>query len=251
MDRWRGKVALVTGASAGIGAAICRELVHHGMTVVGCARNHKRIEELAAELKGSSGSLTAMHCDLTKSDEIEAMFCAITKQFGGVDVCINNAGLNFTGGLLDGAIDKWRTILDVNVLALAHCAQLAIKGMKDRDVTEGQVINICSQAGHMVGPYPNSHFYTATKFAVTALTEGLRQELAADETNKIRVAQLSPGLVKTEIVGRMLNDMARGDVIMAGGMDASAIAKTVTFVMSLPPDVQVHDVLMRPTSQKR
>ncbi|XP_037085363.1 dehydrogenase/reductase SDR family member 11-like [Pollicipes pollicipes] len=188
MERWRGRVALVTGASAGIGAAICRGFVHHGMTVVGCARNHKRIEELAAELKDCRGSLTAIHCDLTKSEEIEAMFRAIVKQFGGVDACINNAGLNFPGGLLDGAIDKWRTILDVNVLALAHCAQLAIKSMKDRDATEGQVINICSMAGHVVPPLASIHFYTATEFAVTALTESLRQELAADGPAKIMVS---------------------------------------------------------------
>lgn len=116
------------------------------------------------------------------------MFQTIKDKFGGVDVCINNAGLAFNGSLLDGDVEKWRTILNVNVLALAHCTQLAVRSMKERNVSEGQVININSLSGHRVVPNPNVHFYAASKYAVTALTEGLRQELAADQPTRIRVA---------------------------------------------------------------
>jgi len=249
MERWRGRVALVTGASVGIGAAICRALVQHGLTVVGCARNHQQIEALAAELQGAPGSLTAIHCDLTQSDQIEAMFTTIQQKFGGVDVCVNNAGLNFDGSLLDGDIAKWRTIFEVNVLAVAHCAQLAIRSMKQRDVPEGQVININSMSGHRVVQNGNVHFYAASKHALTALTEGLRQELAAEKPTKIRVAQISPGMVNTEFSARAHSDMSLAPKSAVPGIDATNISDAVLYVMSAPPDVQIHDILLRPTAQ--
>ncbi|XP_037092562.1 dehydrogenase/reductase SDR family member 11-like [Pollicipes pollicipes] len=250
MDRWRGRVALVTGASVGIGAAICRELVKHGMKVVGCARNVKQVQELAAEMKDCIGSLTALHCDLTQSDQIEAMFGTIREQLGGVDVCINNAGLCFAGSLVKGDVEKWRTILNVNVLALAHCSQLAIRSMKERDAAEGQIININSLSGYRVVVNPDVHFYAGTKFAVTALTEGLRQEMAAEPPTKIRVAQISPGMVSTELAFRMHGgDAVKGERLMKLGIDASNIANAVIYILSTPQDMQVHDILLRPTAQ--
>jgi len=249
MERWRGRVALVTGASVGIGAAICRALVQHGLTVVGCARNHQQIEALAAELQAAPGSLTAIHCDLTQSAQIEALFADIERRFGGVDLCVNNAGLNFTGSLLDGDIAKWRTILEVNVLAVAHCAQLAVRSMRRRDATEGQVININSMSGHRVQQSGDVHFYAASKHAVKALTEGLRQELVAEKPNNIRVAQISPGNVHTEFTARMYGDrglVSAGDSV---GFHADNMADAVLYVLSAPPDVQIHDILLRPTAQ--
>ncbi|XP_037086394.1 dehydrogenase/reductase SDR family member 11-like [Pollicipes pollicipes] len=160
---------------------------------------------MAAELQGCAGSLTAMRCDLSQLDQVDAMFRTIEQQFGGEDVLINNADLNFGRWLLDGSAEKWRAMLDVNVLALAHCAQLAVNNMAACEVSEAQVINICSRAGHCVDDWPDLHFCTATKYAVTALTESLRQEVAAKKM-RIRVAQISPGLVNTDIANRMLAD---------------------------------------------
>ena len=96
-------------------------------------------QELSGELSGLPGSLVAFHCDLNESQQIETLFATVGHQFGGVDVCINNAGVSFAGSLLDGDVEKWRTILNVNVLAAAHCAKLAVRSMRDRDVDEGQV----------------------------------------------------------------------------------------------------------------
>ena len=247
MERWAGRVALVTGASVGIGAAICRELVKHGMTVIGCARNDKQIEELSAELSDHPGSLVAFHCDLNESEQIETLFNSVREQFGGVDVCINNAGVSFAGSLLDGDVEKWRTILNVNVLAVAHCAKLAVRSMRDRNVDEGQVININSLSGHRVVPIPDVHFYAASKHALTALTEGLRQELAAEQPTKIRVAQISPGVVKTEFSARANNDPGR---VMELGVDAKNIADAVVYILATQPALQVHDILLRPTAQR-
>ena len=103
-------------------------------TVVACWS-----QKLSGELSGLPGSLVAVHCDLNESQQIETLFATVVQQFGGVDVCVNNAGVSFAGSLLDGDVEKWRTILNVNVLAAAHCAKLAVRSMADRNVDEGQV----------------------------------------------------------------------------------------------------------------
>uniref|UniRef100_A0A3B3UI18 Dehydrogenase/reductase (SDR family) member 11b n=1 Tax=Poecilia latipinna TaxID=48699 RepID=A0A3B3UI18_9TELE len=119
MDRWKGRVALVTGASVGIGATIAKELVQYGMTVVGCARSLDKIQALAAECKsaGHSGVLIPMKCDLTNAQDIQSMFAAIKAQHKGVDVCINNAGLAHPESLLSGKTSAWKNMLDVRT----HC----------------------------------------------------------------------------------------------------------------------------------
>uniref|UniRef100_A0A4W5LYP2 Dehydrogenase/reductase SDR family member 11 n=1 Tax=Hucho hucho TaxID=62062 RepID=A0A4W5LYP2_9TELE len=185
MERWKGRVALVTGASVGIGAAVARALVQHGMKVVGCARNVDKIEKLAAECQsaGYSGTLIPYKCDLSCEEDILSMFSAIKTLHQGVDVCINNAGLAHNEPLLSGKTDSWRNMIDVNVLALSICTREAYQSMKERNVDDGHIININSMGGHRMVPSADEHFYCATKYAVTALTEGLRQELREAKTH--------------------------------------------------------------------
>ncbi|CAI5693209.1 dehydrogenase/reductase SDR family member 11-like isoform X3 [Oreochromis aureus] len=162
MDRWRGRVALVTGASVGIGAAVAVELVRHGMKVVGCARDVAKIQ--------------------------------------------------------------------VNVLALSICTREAYQSMKERNVDDGHIININSLCGHKVIPFADLHFYTATKYAVTALTEGLRQELRAENTH-IRATSISPGLVATEFISRASTnnpDQVAGIYAAYKALQAKDIASAVT-----------------------
>ncbi|KFM74135.1 Dehydrogenase/reductase SDR family member 11, partial [Stegodyphus mimosarum] len=149
MERWRGRVALVTGASAGIGAGICRELVKQGMVVVGCARNVEKIKAITEEeeVKTASGRLIAIKCDLTKESEILSMFQEIRQKFGHVDVCINNAGMSHDAPLLTGDTNQWREILEVNVLALCICSRESIKLMKEKEIDDGQIIHISSIGG--------------------------------------------------------------------------------------------------------
>ncbi|GFX61430.1 hypothetical protein TNCV_823361 [Trichonephila clavipes] len=144
MERWRGRIALVTGASTGIGAALCRELTRRGMQVVGCARNASKIKELAEEEKkrGSPGSIHAIKCDLTQEPEILSMFNEIRQTFGRLDVCINNAGLSHNTTLLSGRTADWKNMIDVNVLALCICTREAVKLMKEANVANGQIIHI-------------------------------------------------------------------------------------------------------------
>ncbi|XP_030599679.1 dehydrogenase/reductase SDR family member 11-like [Archocentrus centrarchus] len=246
MERWRGRVALVTGASVGIGAAIAVELVRCGMKVVGCARDTGKIQKLAAECQsaGHPGVLVPFKCDLTKEEDILSMFAAIKEQHKGVDVCINNAGLAHPEPLLNGKTSGWKNMMDVNVLALSICTREAYQSMRERKVDDGHIININSLCGHQVFPNPDIHFYTATKYAVTALTEGLRQELRAENTH-IRATSISPGLVDTEFASRLYSDnpdKAAGIYAANKPLEAKDIVTAVTYVLSAPPHVQVGDI---------
>uniref|UniRef100_A0A668VFZ3 Dehydrogenase/reductase SDR family member 11 n=1 Tax=Oreochromis aureus TaxID=47969 RepID=A0A668VFZ3_OREAU len=254
MERWRGRVALVTGASVGIGAAIAVELVRLGMKVVGCARDVGKIQKLAAECQsaGHPGVLVPFKCDLTNEEEILAMFAAIKEQHRGVDVCINNAGLAHPEPLLSGKTSSWKNMMDVNVFGLSICAREAYQSMKERHVDDGHIININSVCGHHVMPHADLHFYTATKFAVTALTEGLRQELRAENTH-IRATSISPSLVKTEFPLRLYsnNPDIKARVFSAyKPLEAKDVVNAVIYVLSAPPHVQIGEVQMLATEQK-
>ncbi|XP_077996214.1 dehydrogenase/reductase SDR family member 11-like [Glandiceps talaboti] len=252
MDRWVGRVALVTGASVGIGAAIARILAEHGLKVYGCGRNVDSIKKLSDELKSlnTKGTLHPIKCDLRQEQDILAMFEEIKKNDGGVDVCINNAGLSHATTLLDGKTEDWREMLDVNVLALCICTREAVKQMQEKN-TEGHIIHINSLSGHRVamGAYP-LNFYAGTKHMVKGLTEGLRQELWQSNP-RIRVTAVSPGLVKTDFQIRM-NGEERGQQIydQFTCLEAKDIADMVVYIMKAPPHVQVHDIVVRPTEQQ-
>ncbi|XP_037534195.1 dehydrogenase/reductase SDR family member 11 [Nematolebias whitei] len=253
MDRWRGRVALVTGASAGIGAAISKELVRVGMKVVGCARNVEKIQKLAAECRaaGYSGELVPVKCDLTSVEDIESMFSTIKAQHGGVDVCVNNAGLAHPEPLLSGKTNGWKNMLDVNVLALSICTREAYQSMKERNIDDGHIINLNSICGHTVIPSSEIHFYTASKYAVTALTEGLRQELGEANTH-IRATCISPGVVETEFAPRLFNGNPEKVSALYSSykpLEAKDVADAVVYVLSAPPHVQIGDIQMRPVEQ--
>ena len=240
MDRWQGKVAWVTGASSGIGRAIVERLVARGMKVAASARREDRLREL----EGAN----AFPLDVRDVDAIDACAGGIVQQLGGIDVLVNNAGLGRHAPLCDGPIDAWREMLEVNVLGLAACTKHALADMHRRG-GEGHVIHIASMASHRVPP--NSGMYSATKFAVRSLTEGLRQELR-EMGSKVRVSAISPGFVETEFAGVYWDDEAKAKETYARFrvLDASDVADALEYLLGAPPHVQVHDVLMRPTDQR-
>uniref|UniRef100_A0A8C1PH10 Dehydrogenase/reductase SDR family member 11 n=1 Tax=Cyprinus carpio TaxID=7962 RepID=A0A8C1PH10_CYPCA len=243
MDRWKGRVALVTGASVGIGAAIAKSLVQHGMKVIGCARNVEQIQKLAAECvsSGFSGTLIPYKCDLSVEDDMISMFSWIKVQHQGIDVCINNAGLFSLSNMHS----------HVNVIALSVCTREAYQSMKERKIDDGHIININSICGHRVVNHADAHFYSASKYAVTALTEGLRQELREAKTH-IRATCISPGLVETEFAYRLFSEnpeIAVATYTSVKCLQAVDIANSVVYVLSAPPHVQIGDIEITPVEQ--
>ena len=193
MERWQGKIAVCTGASAGIGAAIVKSLVKSGMIVVGLARRQENIEELKKDLPANlANNLHALKCDVSCEKEILEAFAWIEKHLGGVDVLVNNAGILRTAKLVDAEnTSQIRSVLDVNVMGVVLCTREAFQSMKKRNV-DGHVILINSISGHKVPmtasipQMPSLSIYPASKFAITALTESLRQEFLMEKT-KIKI----------------------------------------------------------------
>lgn len=246
LERWRGRVALVTGASSGIGRATARRLGDAGMKVALVARRADRLEALAAELPDAM----AVPTDLRDVASIEAAFAAVRERWGGVDVLVNNAGLGHAVSLVEGDAEKWREMLDVNVLALCVCTSEAIGDMRARG-DDGHVIHVSSMAAHRV-PH-GSGVYSATKYAVRSLTEGLRQELN-ELGSGVRVSAVSPGLVETEFATHLHagdEELARQAYSRFKVLEDVDVAEAVTWVLAAPAHMQVHDVLVRPTAQPR
>jgi NADP-dependent 3-hydroxy acid dehydrogenase YdfG len=246
-----GRTALVTGASSGIGAETARVLAAAGAAVVIAARRRDRLDALAAELAARGASVLAVPTDVRQERDIVACFAAVRERFGGVDVLVNNAGLGRGAPISSASSEPWREMLEVNVLGLAIATREAIGDMERRG-TAGHIVNVASMAAHRV-PGPESGMYAATKFAVRALTEGVRQELRAKQS-AIRVSLVSPGYVATEFAdvfagrpGALEALQARLNVTMLEGHD---VARAILWVVTQPPHVEVHDVLVRPTQQK-
>ncbi|XP_052071671.1 dehydrogenase/reductase SDR family member 11-like [Mytilus californianus] len=250
MERWAGRVALVTGASVGIGAAIVRQLVKNGMKVVGCSRNIDKIEALKTELSSAKGKVIPVRCDLKNEQDIMDMFTMIKRDLGGVDVCVNNAGLAHAAPLLSGETKDWREMVDVNIIGLTICTREAVKQMREKGANDGHVFLLNSMSGHRVIPSPNGHFYSATKFAVTALGDGIRNELR-EMKSQIRITSISPGLVETEFAYRMQKNDEKAKALYESikCLQADDIADALVYALGAPAHAQVHDILIRPTDQ--
>ena len=245
MERWRDRVALVTGASSGIGWAIATSLAEAGMKVAACGRRAARLEALAASLPAAE--VLAVPTDLRDEASIAALFETIRERWGGVDVLVNNAGLGHKAPLVSGETARWREMLEVNVLALCVCTREAIADMRRRG-DRGHVFHISSMSGHRVPA--GSGVYSATKYAVRSLTEGLRQELRALDSG-IRVSAISPGFVETEFAERYHQsaEIAEETYSRFKVLEPADVANAVRYALSAPDHVEVHDVLIRPTAQ--
>ena len=236
----KNKTALVTGASSGIGEACARALSGNGAKVILTGRNQKKLEQLSKEIGGIF--LTA---NLSISEDIISLFEAID---GSIDILVNNAGVAPKASIIDGKIEAFETLLNVNVLALTHCCQLALKKFDPKN--GGQIVNISSMSGHRVPP--SGGFYAATKFAVRAVTEALRYELKS-KGNKTRVTMISPGFVDTPLLENYFRgdeetlSALRQDIEMLKPQD---IAQTLIHILETPKHVEIGDVMMRPSDQK-
>ncbi|XP_049948563.1 farnesol dehydrogenase-like [Schistocerca serialis cubense] len=249
IEKYKGRVALVTGASAGIGAAIVQALLKHGLTVVGMARRAEKVKELA--LKDAPGKLHAIAGDVSDEASILAAFKWVKDNLGGVDILVNNAGVFPNSSLTEAKTETWKRILDVNVLGLSICTREAVQDMLSRGVDDGFIIHINSVAGHTLPTLEGMAMYYASKHAVKILLEGLRKDLVA-KGSKIRVGEVSPGLVQTEGVSNGMATMPKDLSAILKDMPAlesEDIAEAVVYMLSQHPRVQVHDVIVMPTGQ--
>ena len=243
----KGQVALVTGASSGIGQAIAQKLSLGGYRVAMCARRMDRLTALATDLTRQGATVAVYQADLRQEMDILRVFEAIRESWGGVDVLINNAGMGHKESLMGGSTEAWREMLEVNVLALCVCTREAVQDMQAKG-GEGHIVHISSMAAHRVPK--GSGVYSATKYAVRSLTEGLRQEVREAGSN-IRVSSVSPGFVETEFAEKYTKsvEQARETYGQFPVLQPDDMAEAVWYLLAQPAHVQVHDILVRPTQQ--
>jgi NADP-dependent 3-hydroxy acid dehydrogenase YdfG len=240
-----GKIVVITGASSGLGEAAARLLSSQGATVVLGARRAERIEALAAEIEAAGGRALAVRTDVTNSEQVKALVDAAVEAFGRIDVMINNAGLMPQSPLDRLRIDEWDRMIDVNIKGVLYGIAAALPHMEAQK--SGHIINVSSVAGHRVGP--NSVVYSATKHAVRALSEGLRQEV---KPYNLRTTIVSPGAVATELPDSITEaDVSAGvhDFYEANAISADSFARVVAFAIGQPEDVDINEILFRPTIQ--
>jgi NADP-dependent 3-hydroxy acid dehydrogenase YdfG len=246
MAKLDGKVAVVTGASSGIGEATAEALAAEGAAVVVAARREDRLADLAERIRGNGGRVLAAVCDVTDESQAHGLIRKAMEEFGRVDILVNNAGVMLLSSVGKGLSEEWRRMFDVNVLGLLYTTDAAIDAMKNRD--GGHLVNISSLAGRKV-TRDSSGVYAGSKHAVGAISEGLRQELLQDD---IRVTIIEPGAVETELPDHITDEDARdslGGLLDLEILQAEDVANAIVYAVTQPPRVSVNEILLRPTQQ--
>lgn len=245
-DNIQGKVIVITGASSGLGEATARLLAAQGARVVLGARRADRIRSLAEELTARGAKALAVTTDVTDREQVKRLVDAAVATYGRVDVMINNAGLMPQAPLERLKIDEWDRMIDVNLKGVLYGIAAALPHMKRQK--SGHFINVSSVAGHRVGP--GFAVYAATKHAVRALSEGLRQEV---KPYNIRTTVISPGAVATELPNSVTDPDAAARIhafYAEVAIPADSFARAVAFAIGQPEDVDVNEILFRPTRQE-
>jgi len=244
-DNIAGKIVVITGASSGLGEASARFLCAQGASVVLGARRVDRIQALAGELTGTGGKALALKTDVTHREQVQALVDAAVQTYGKIDVMINNAGLMPQSPLERLKVDDWDRMIDVNIKGVLYGIAAALPYMKRQK--SGHIINVSSVAGHNVRP--GGAVYSATKHAVRVLSEGLRQEV---KPYNIRTTVISPGAVDTELPNSITEPDIAENIrkVYELAIPAESFARAVAFAMSQPEDVDVNEILYRPTRQE-
>ncbi|WP_405495533.1 SDR family oxidoreductase [Streptomyces sp. NBC_00096] len=237
-----GKVVLITGASSGIGEATARRLAASGHRVMLGARRTDRIAALAEDIRSSGGQADRQELDVTSLDSMRAFAQAAHSRYGRIDVLVNNAGVMPLSPLAALKVDEWNRMIDVNVRGVLHGIASVIPLMRAQG--SGHIVNIASVSGHRVDP--TAAVYSATKFAVRALSEGLRQE-----SRDLRVTVISPGLTRSELAEGITDTAVREATrdMLKIAMPADAIGAAIDYAISQPVEVDVSEIVVRPTAQ--
>jgi NADP-dependent 3-hydroxy acid dehydrogenase YdfG len=241
MSTIEGKVVAITGASSGIGEAAARLLAERGAKVVVGARRSERLEKLVAAIRAKNGEARFRTLDVTSREDMKAFMDFGKAGFGRVDVLVNNAGIMPLSPMTALKVDEWDRMIDVNIRGVLNGIAAVLPDMKARG--SGHIVNVASIGAHVV--VPTAAVYSATKFAVWAISEGLRQE-----NPDIRVTTISPGVVATELGDDISDQSAKqllGD-LRKTALTPDAIARAIAYAVEQPDDVDVNEVIVRPTT---
>ena len=239
-----GKVVVITGASSGIGEATALLLAQRGAKVVLGARGLDRLEALADRIAAAGGEAACARTDVRRRDDVSALVKLACERYGKLDVLVNNAGIMPVSPLDDLRVEDWEEMIDVNIKGVLYGIAAALPVFRKQGF--GHFVNTASTAGHKT--VPNQSVYSGTKFAVRAISEGLRQEAG----DKLRVTIISPGFVRTNFTEGVTNPEVKAQLADARdkfAMPPDAIARAIAFAIGQPADVDVNEIVIRPTAQ--
>ena len=243
-DPINSKVVIITGASSGLGEATARRLADRGAKLVLAARREDRLKDLTEDLKSRGAEAIWQVTDVTDRNQVESLAAAAKEAFGRIDVLVNNAGLMPLAPLDALKVDEWEQMVDVNIKGVMYGIAAVLPTMREQH--SGHILNLSSVAGHKV--FPGAAVYCATKYAVKALSEGVRME-GGDE---IRSTHISPGAVATELTSTITDPDAKkaADELYEVAIDSDAVARAVVYAIEQPADVDINEIILRPTAQE-
>jgi NADP-dependent 3-hydroxy acid dehydrogenase YdfG len=239
-----GKVVAITGASSGIGEATALLLAERGAKIVLGARRSDRLAALAKRIAGAGGEAAYVRTDVKRRDDLSGLVSLACARYGKLDVLVNNAGIGPVSLLDDLRVEDWEEMVDINIKGVLYGIAAALPVFRAQGF--GHVVNIASTAGHVIKP--TMSVYSATKFAVRAISEGLRQEAG----DKLRVTIISPGFVATDFVDSVTNPEVKSHLAASRdklAIPPDAIARAIAFAIEQPADVDVNEIVIRPAAQ--
>ncbi|WP_075291499.1 SDR family oxidoreductase [Pararhizobium arenae] len=240
----QGKIVLITGASTGLGAETARHLAARGARVALAARRKDKLDDVVAEITTAGGEARAYQLDVVDKTQVKAVVDAVIADFGGLDVLINNAGLMPIRPMAEVNTDEWDAMIDVNIKGVLYGIAAALPVFLKQE--SGHIINLSSVAGIKVFA-PGGTVYSGTKFAVRAISDGLRQEVGA----KVRVTSIEPGAVDSDLK-HSTTGTASSTVLdfYKIAIPASSVARAIAYAIEQPADVDINEIVLRPTAQE-
>ncbi|MER3554088.1 MAG: oxidoreductase [Meiothermus sp.] len=246
-EKLNGKVALVTGASSGIGEATALALAEEGARVAIVARREDRLRALAKRIQGAGGKVLVIPADLTDEAQAKAAVERTAKKMGRLDILVNNAGVMYLGPAAEARLEDWKGMIEINLMAVLYATHAALPIFLSQG--GGHIVNVSSVSGRFTSP--TSNVYSVTKFGVGAFSESLRQEFSAK--HKIRVTVVEPGVVATELTDHMTHAATKSTYLTNTSkwerLESEDIAAAILYAVTQPLRVNVNEILIRPTDQ--
>ena len=243
MSEIEGKIVAITGGSSGLGEATARLLAKRGAKVFLGARREDSLKQIVEDIRSGGGEAAYRAVDVTRRDQVESFIEAAVQEFGRLDVLVNNAGLMPLSPLEAQKVDEWERMVDVNIKGVLYGISAALPRMQDQQ--DGHIINLSSVAGHEV--FEGSAVYSGAKFAVWAISEGLRKEVGEN----VRTTIISPGAVQSELTSTISHEESaeNANALYEMAIEPDAVARSIAFAIEQPGEVDINEVVLRPTAQ--